>query len=173
MEKEINSTALPLEKKESKVTHLKSKIIKAIKELLIRWRKYSWALILYQTVTGLLLVYLTVLRNQSFLLVEWVVGLMTLLFLIGGFYGWFVGKRTGVSLSKSNEVVFQMGGQWRIFLPVLVILLLTRGILMIINWQILFDMTPVLRSLPLVIAGMITTRGMTLFFKYFKFKRGV
>jgi len=173
MEKEINRTALPFEQDECKVSSFRSKLDSGKKWLINQWGKYSWALVLYQSLMGFVLVYLTIFRNQSYLFMDWVVGLMTLLFFTGGFYGWFTGKQTGIGLSESNTVVFQMGGQWRKFVPVMLILLSTRGILMIVDWQIRYDLTPALRSLPLVIAGMLTTRGITLFAKYFRFKRDI
>ena len=173
MEKDFNSTVLPLKQEQSNVSTLRSKQDLVLKWLSTQWSKYSWALVLYQSLMGLLLVYLTIYRNQTYLFMDWVLGLMLLLFFTGGFYGWFVGKQTGIGLSEANNVVFQMGGQWKKFLPVMAILLSTRGILMIVDWRIDFDMTPALRSLPMCIAGMLSTRGITLFIKYFLFKREI
>ncbi len=170
MQKELDSIPLTIQNTEGKASSYKSKLLTYWNWFTKRARKYSWVLVLYQSLMGLLLLYLTIFRITPYL-EYWVVGLLSFLFLSGGFYGWIVGRHTGITHSKSGNVVFVMGSQWKKFLPMMIILLSIRGILMIIEWELDVDLTPVLRVLPSVIAGMLTTRGITLFTRYFLFKK--
>lgn len=169
MEEDIKRTTFRL-KQENKVSIIKSKLTVALQWLSDKWKRYSWALVLYQSLMGVLLVGVTIYRNQL-LLFDWVIALMTLFFTTGGIYGWLVGNQTRLGVTETGNITFLMRGQWRKFLPLMVILLTTRGVLMLLDWQIEFDLTPAIRTLPLVIAGMLTTRGITLFSKYFVFRR--
>lgn len=170
MEKHLERVPLTINPTEDKTSYIRVKLQSSFKWFTNMMRKFSWALVLYQSLMGLLLLYLTIHRVSPYY-EYWVLGLMFILLFAGGFYGWFVGKKITIDFSELGNVIFNMGGQWKKFLPVMITLISIRGILMIIDWRMDVDMTPVMRTLPTVVAGMLSTRGITLIIRYILFKK--
>jgi hypothetical protein len=170
MENEINPITLPLQHMEKEETVSKPNIRTLWERYSKQLTRYSWALLLYQSVMGLLLLTLTVIRTHIYI-DHWILATMFILFVSGATYGWIIGKKTGVKISDSGDPVFVMTGQWKRFLPMIGVLFIIRMILMYVDYRGIIDTAPYLRSLPLVIAGMLTTRGFSLFFRYFQLKK--
>jgi len=170
MKNELDSITLPLRHMEDKGSIDKSKIQTSWNRFTNKLSRFSWILVLYQSLMGLLLLFVTIFRINPFF-DYWIIGVMAFLFLSGSFYGWYIGNRTNINISESGAANFTMSGQWKKFLPIMILLFSTRIILMVIDQHVLADMKPFMRTLPLFIAGVLASRGITLFIRFYFLKK--